>query len=146
MGVINAKTFALGGMSAGLSASTVATTLLTGATTALGTAIKVLLGPVGLIIAGLTLLGVAGAALIKWLTADTAAYKEQSEAVEGLVSAQESLKETTDSSAKSHQDKVKSLKAESDASKNLAAQITELSRKENKSAADKHCWRPTWSS
>ena len=137
MGVINAKTFALGGMSAGLSASTVATTLLTGATTALGTAIKVLLGPVGLIIAGLTLLGVAGAALIKWLTADTAAYKEQSEAVEGLVSAQESLKETTDSSAKSHQDKVKSLKAESDASKNLAAQITELSRKENKSAADK---------
>lgn len=137
MGVINAKTFALGGMSAGLSASTVATTLLTGATTALGTAIKVLLGPVGLIIAGLTLLGVAGAALIKWLTADTAAYKEQSEAVEGLVSAQENLKETTDSSAKSHQDKVKSLKAESDASKNLAAQITELSRKENKSAADK---------
>lgn len=137
MGVINAKTFALGGMSAGLSASTVATTLLTGATTALGTAIKVLLGPVGLIIAGLTLLGVAGAALIKWLTADTAAYKEQSGAVEGLVSAQESLKETTDSSAKSHQDKVKSLKAESDASKNLAAQITELSRKENKSAADK---------
>ena len=50
-----------------ISASTVATTLLTGATTALGTAIKVLLGPVGLIIAGLTLLGVAGAALIKFL-------------------------------------------------------------------------------
>lgn len=50
-----------------ISASTVATTLLTGATTALGTAIKVLLGPVGLIIAGLTLLGVAGAALIKLL-------------------------------------------------------------------------------
>lgn len=137
MGVINAKTFALGGMSAGLTASTVATTLLTGATTALGTAIKMLLGPVGLIIAGLTLLGVAGAALIKWLTADTAAYEEQSEAVEELVSAQENLKETTDSSAKSHQDKVKSLKAESDASKNLAVQITELSRKENKSAADK---------
>ena len=137
MGVINAKTFALGGMSAGLTASTVATTLLTGATTALGTAIKMLLGPVGLIIAGLTLLGVAGAALFKWLTADTAAYEEQSEAVEELVSAQENLKETTDSSAKSHQDKVKSLKAESDASKNLAVQITELSRKENKSAADK---------
>lgn len=44
---------------------------------------------------------------------------------------------STDSSAKSHQDNVKSLKAEADASKKLAAQITELSRKENKSAADK---------
>ena len=36
-----------------------------------------------------------------------------------------------------HQDNVKSLKAEADASKKLAAQITELSHKENKSAADK---------
>ena len=32
---------------------------------------------------------------------------------------------------------MKSLKAEADASKKLAAQITELSKKENKSAADK---------
>ena len=57
--------------------------------------------------------------------------------MEELASAQENLQQSTDSSAKSHQDNVKSLKAEADASKKLAAQITELSRKENKSAADK---------
>ena len=136
-GVITAKTFALGGMSAGLSLSTVASTLLTAATTALSAAIKALLGPVGLVIAAAALLVTGIAALIKWLTRDTEAFKQQSEAVEELASAQENLQQSTDSSAKSHQDNVKSLKAEADASKKLAAQITELSRKENKSAADK---------
>jgi tape measure domain-containing protein len=136
-GVITAKTFALGGMSAGLSLSTVASTLLTAATTALSAAIKALLGPVGLVIAAAALLVTGIAALIKWLTRDTEAFKQQSEAVEELASAQENLQQSTDSSAKSHQDNVKSLKAEADASKKLAAQITELSHKENKSAADK---------
>ena len=136
-GIITAKTFALGGMSAGLSLSTVASTLLTAATTALSVAIKALLGPVGLVIAAAALLVTGVAALIKWLTRDTEAFKQQSEAVEELASAQENLQQSTDSSAKSHQDNVKSLKAEADASKKLAAQITELSKKENKSAADK---------
>lgn len=136
-GVITAKTFALGGMSAGLSLSTVASTLLTAATTALSAAIKALLGPVGLVIAAAALLVTGIAALIKWLTRDTEAFKQQSEAVEELASAQENLQQSTDSSAQSHQDNVKSLKAEADASKKLAAQITELSHKENKSAADK---------
>ena len=64
-GVITAKTFALGGMSAGLSLSTVASTLLTAATTALSVAIKALLGPVGLVIAAAALLVTGIAALIK---------------------------------------------------------------------------------
>lgn len=136
-GVISAKTFALGGMTAGLSASTVASMLLTGATTALSAAINTLLGPVGWAIAGVTLLVSGAMAVYKWLTAETAAYKEQSAAVEELADTQQSLKQSMDSSAQSYTNSVKSLNAETDAAKKLAAQILELQRKENQSAADK---------
>lgn len=69
-------------------------------------------------IAAAALLVTGIAALIKWLTRDTEAFKQQSEAVEELAGAQENLQQSTNSSAKSHQDNVKSLKAEADASKN----------------------------
>ena len=45
------------------------------------------LGPVGLVIAAAALLVTGIAALIKWLTRDTEAFKQQSEAVEELAGA-----------------------------------------------------------
>ncbi|MCM1295668.1 MAG: tape measure protein [Muribaculaceae bacterium] len=136
-GVISAKTLALGGMTTGLSASTVASMLLTGATTALGTAIKGLMGPVGWAIAGGTLLVGGAMAVYKWITAETAAYEAQSAAVEDLASTQQSLKQSIDSSAKSYAGSIKSMNAGADAAKKLAAQMLELQSKENQSAADK---------
>lgn len=136
-GVISAKTVALGGMSAGLSASTIASMLLTGATTTLGAATKTLMGPVGWIIAGCTLLVAGTAAVVKWLSAETAAYEQQSGAVEELSDAQQALRQTAESSAKSHADSVKGMNAEADAARQLAAQIVALQDKENQSAADR---------
>lgn len=136
-GVISAKTVALGGMSAGLSASTIASMLLTGATTALSAATKTLMGPVGWVIAGCTLLVAGTAAVVKWLNAETAAYEQQSGAVEDLSDAQQALRQTSESNAKSHADSVKGMNAEADAARQLAAQIMALQDKENQSAADR---------
>lgn len=136
-GVISVKTVALGGMSAGLSASTIASMLLTGATTALSSAINTLMGPVGWIIAGCTLLVAGTAAVVKWLNAETAAYEQQSGAVEELSGAQQALRQTAESNAKSHVDSVKGINAEADAAKQLAAQIFALQGAENQSAADR---------
>lgn len=137
MGVISAKTFALGGMATGLSLSTIASGLLTAATGALTVAINTLLGPVGLVIAAGTLLTAGVVALVKWINAETKAYQEQSSAAEDLAAAQESYQQSADASAQSHKDKLLQMHAEVSGAKQLAAQIAELAGKENKSAADK---------
>lgn len=136
-GVISAKTLALGGMTTGLSASTIASMLLTGATTELTAAVHALMGPVGWSIAGCTLLAAGTAAVIKWLNAETAAYKQQSGAVEELSDAQQALQQSAESSAKSHADSIKGMNAETDAAKQLAARIMALQGAENQSAADR---------
>lgn len=136
-GVISAKTFALGGMTTGMSLSTIASGMLTAATSTLTVAIKTLLGPVGLVIAGGALLTAGVVALVKWINSETKAYQEQSSAVENLAAAQESYQQAADASVQSHKDKLQQLHAEASGSKQLANQITELAAKENKSAADK---------
>ncbi len=136
-GVITAKTFALGGMTIGMGAATVASGLLTAATTALHTAINVLLGPVGLVVLGLTALGAGAVALVKWITADSEAYEEQSVILEDLAEQQEQLASSEESNAKTLKKNIQSVRASADAAKDLTSQLEELSGVENKTASQK---------
>lgn len=136
-GVINAKTFALGGMTTGMGAATVASGLLTAATTALSTAIKVLLGPVGLIILGVTALATGAVAVYNAVTAESEAYAEQSEILDDLAEQQDSLASSEESSAKAAKDNIKSIRASADASAELAQELGTLASAENKTASQK---------
>ena len=136
-GVINAKTFALGGMTTGMGAATVASGLLTAATTALSTAIKVLLGPVGLVILGVTALAAGAVAVYKAVTAESKAFSEQSEILDDLAEQQDSLASSEESNAKAAQDNIKSIRASADAAEELVYQLAELSGAENKTASQK---------
>ena len=136
-GVINAKTFALGGMTTGMGAATVASGLLTAATTALSTAIKVLLGPVGLIILGVTALAAGAIAVYNAVTAESEAYAEQSEILDDLAEQQDSLASSEESSAKAAKDNIKSIRASADASAELAQELGTLASAENKTASQK---------
>lgn len=136
-GVINAKTFALGGMTTGMGAATVASGLLTAATTALSTAIKVLLGPVGLIILGVTALAAGAIAVYNAVTAESEAYTEQSEIMDDLADQQDSLSSSEESSAKAAKDNIKSIRASADASAELAQELGTLASAENKTASQK---------
>lgn len=136
-GVIAAKTFALGGMTTSMGLATVASGLLTAATTALGAAIKVALGPVGLIVLGLTALTAAAVAVYKAVTAESEAFKEQEAAIDSLAEAQESLADSEASSAKAAEENRKSIRAEADAASALADELDALRGVENKSASEK---------
>lgn len=136
-GVINAKTFALGGMTTGMGAATVASGLLTAATTALSTAIKVLLGPVGLIILGVTALAAGAIAVYNAVTAESEAFSEQSEILDDLAEQQDSLSSSEESNAKAAKDNIKSIRASADAAEELVSQLDELSGAENKTASQK---------
>lgn len=136
-GVITAKTFALGGMTTGMGLATVASGLLTAATTALGTAIKAAMGPVGWIILGITALVAAAISLFKWFTSNSEACEEQKAALEDLADAQQQLAESEENSEKAARDNIKSIRAGADAAKAWAKELSSLSGTEKKSASEK---------
>lgn len=119
------------------SAQTVATGALTVATGFLSAAIKLLLGPIGWAVAAIALLVTGAVAAVKWLTKETEASKELTTETEALAEANNTLTESLDSSKSAYDDKAKSIKTETEASKILADKVAELVDIEDKSAQQK---------
>lgn len=136
-GAISLKNFALVAMTGSMNLATVASGLLTAATTALSVAIKTLLGPVGLIALGLMAVGAGAVAVYKAVTAESEAFTEQSEILDDLASAQDNLAKSEESNAKAAENNLKSIHASADAAGELAKELGDLSSVENKSASQK---------
>lgn len=136
-GVMTAGTFVLGGLTTGMGFATVASGLLTAATTALGAAIKIAMGPVGWITAGITLLVAGATALYKWITADSEAYTEQADAIEQLASAQDELAQSNAASLKTYEENVKALSVNADAASTLTREMDQLNKADKKTATQK---------
>lgn len=129
---------------ADFSLQTVATVTQTAATNAcavatgfLSAAFKLLTGPVGWIVAGITALVAGVVAAVKWFTKETEAAKKMKTETEELSKANDTLMESLGSSQATYDDNVKSIQAGAGAAKTLADKIAGLSKVENKSAKQK---------
>lgn len=111
--------------------------LLTAATSALSAAIKTLLGPVGLVLLGITAITAGAVALIKWITAGSEAYQEQTAALDELAEAQQQVAEQEETNAKAAEDNIKAIRASADAAQSLTSELDDLAREENKTASQK---------
>lgn len=111
--------------------------LLTAATSALSVAFNTLLGPVGLVVLAITALVAGAVALIKWITADSEAYQEQTAALDELAEAQQQVAEQEENNAKTAEENIKSIRASADAAQSLTSELDELAREENKTASQK---------
>lgn len=116
---------------------TAATTGLTVATGLLSAAFKVLLGPIGLIAASVTVLVAGIVAAVKWFNRDTEAAKKLKKETQDLKDKNDALTDSLKTSQQSYEDNEKSITASAGASKALADKVTELSKVEHKSAAQK---------
>lgn len=135
--VLGASTAVLTAQTIATGAQTAATGALAVATGVLKTAITLLLGPIGWIIAGVTLLVSGIIAAVKWFTRESEAAKKTKKEVEDLAEANNTLTDSLSTSQKSYEDNEKSIKAEAGAAKSLADKVTQLSKVEHKSAAQK---------
>lgn len=139
-----ARNLVMGASTAGLTVQTVATgaqTVATGAlsvaTGVLSAAIKLLMGPVGWIIAGITAL-VGGVILaVKWFARESEASKVMKKETKELAEANDSLVDSLGTSRQGYEDNEKSIRENAGAAKKLADKVDQLSKVENKSAAQK---------
>lgn len=134
----------IGISTAGLSLQTVATVAQTVAanscavaTGLLSAAIKLLLGPVGWVIAAITLLVTGVIAAVKWLNRETEASKQLKGETEELAKANEELVNSIDTSKSSYDENIKSIEAETETAGELAEKVIELSKAEGKSVVQK---------
>lgn len=136
-GAVKLSALAIGVMTGKIGLLTAAKTIATAVTYGLKVALDVLLGPVGLVVAGIGLLVTGGVALVKWLKKETEESKRLTNETEKLAEATDGLVDTVTNSSKAYGDSQKETAAQSEANKSLAEEITNLAEKENKSAAEK---------
>lgn len=109
----------------------------TAATIALAAAKKLLGGPIGWVTAGIGALAGAVVGVIKWFKRETAEAKRLKEEMEKLEEANNELTDSLNQSAEAYKDNQKDIQNTAKANQELVKRIDELSRKENKTAADK---------
>lgn len=125
----------LGLIAAGQIAASAATGLWTAAVGALNAAW--LANPFGLVVAGIAAVTVGVIALWQWLTRESEESKRLTAAQEELAESTDNLRKSVKDSAAARRDSLQDVEASRDSHKKLAAEIVELSKKENKSAGDK---------
>lgn len=124
-------------MTSGVGLASIATIGFSGAISILGTAIKILLGPVGWATAAVGLLVGAVVGIVKWFNRGTAEGKKLAKETEKLSDSTKELTDNVESSEKAYEKNQTNIEASAEANAELAKRIDELSRKENKSKADK---------
>lgn len=135
-GAIKLSTLLYGVMTGSISAGAAATVIATTAVTALKTALTVLMGPIGWVVAGIGALTAGGIALYKWLTKETEASKALNKEQSALVSSTEAMTEAAENNAASRKDEVQHLEASKTAYKTLAEETQALANKQNRSAGE----------
>ena len=136
-GAIKLSTLAIGVMTGTITLSAAASAIMTTASYALGAAIQFLLGPIGWVIAGITLLVTATVAIVKWFKRASAEGERLNNETESLGESTEALKDSIDSTSDAYQENQRDIQSTSRANEELGRKIDELARKENKSAAEK---------
>jgi len=136
-GAIKLSTLAIGVMTGTITLSAAASAIMTTASYALGAAIQFLLGPIGWVIAGITLLVTAVVAIVKWFKRASAEGKRLNEETESLGESTEALKDSIDGTSDAYKNNQRDIQSNAKASEDLGRKIDELSKKENKSASEK---------
>lgn len=129
-GQITIGTALISFLSGGMTASAFATTLMTAATTAFRIALNLLLGPVGLVIAGVT-------ALVAVFMAHNKRQKEAKEAAEKETKAYTDLNKSIAENQAERAKSIKSAGAEKAVNDNLINSLTDLYSKSKASKAEK---------
>ncbi len=136
-GAVKLSTVATGLMTGAINLSTVALTAKTAATTAWGTAMEALTGPIGWVVIGLGALVTATIAVVKWFKRGTEEGKRLKEETDALGDSTDTLSDSISSSSDTYKQNQRELEATTEANRGLIDRIEELSEKENKSAEDK---------
>jgi len=135
-GQITIGTALVGLLTGGITLNTVATTLATAATTAFGTALKVMTGPVGWVVAGVSALVAGATALWKWFNKDTEATSKLKKEQAELNDATEKLSESTKQAGLNRAEEITTIESQSVANKELVQSVNELAGIEKKSAGE----------
>ncbi|MGX6979122.1 tape measure protein [Vagococcus elongatus] len=136
-GVISISTALIGVLTGGISAHTVVTTLATAATTAFSTALKVMTGPIGWVVAGIGTLVAAGTALFKWLNKETEASKQLNKEQSKLVDSTQQLADATKQNSINRKDEISHLENSKKAYQDVAKSVSDLASKEKLTAGEK---------
>lgn len=136
-GLIKVSTLLYGVMTGSISAGSAATIIMTTVTTAFSAALKVAMGPIGWVAAGIGLLTTAGITLYKWITKETEASKELNAEQGILADSTRELASATEQASASRKDNLNYMESNKKAYLDLAQSTIELSNQENKSAGDK---------
>lgn len=134
---VKLSTLAIGVMTGTITLSAAASAIMTTASYALGAAIQFLLGPIGWVIAGITLLVTATVAIVKWFKRASAEGERLNEETESLGESTEALKDSIDGTSDAYKNNRRDIQSNAKASEDLGRKIDELSKKENKSASEK---------
>lgn len=102
-----------------------------------GTALKVMLGPVGWVTAGIGALAGAAYGVIKWFKRESAEAKKLRKETEELGDATNSLNDAVESSQEAYKNSQSEIKGTAKANEELARKVDELANKENKSLTEK---------
>lgn len=136
-GLVTASSLLYGVLTGSISLSTAASIAMTAATAALSTALKVLTGPVGWVVAGIGALAAAGTALYRWITKETDASKKLNKEQKNLAETTDTLTEASKNNAANRKDGLKDVDSSREAYKDLADELGKLSEKEKLSGKDK---------
>lgn len=136
-GQVTIGTALIGILTGGISAHTVASTLATAATTALSTALKVLTGPIGWVVAGITLLVSGAVALWKWFNKDTEATAKLKKEQEKLDESTKALNDSSKQNGINRKEELTTIESTTKANQDLVKSVTELGEKEKLSAGEK---------
>ena len=128
---------AVGLASGALSVGTVATWAATAATTAFSTALKVITGPIGWVVGGISALVAGGTALFKWLNKETEASKKLNKEQSALADSTKTLTDSTDSNIKRREEELSTIETNSAAYQDLGDQIVDLASKEKLTREEK---------
>src|SRR5690625_3029199 len=136
-GAVKLSTIAIGVMTGTISLSAAAKAVASAASYALGAAINFLLGPVGWVIAGITLLTTAVVAMVKWFNRTSAEAERLNDETEALGESTEALNDSVNSTSDAYKQNQRDIQSSARANEELGRKIDELARKENKSASEK---------
>lgn len=136
-GMIKLSTLLYGVLTGSISAGSAATVIMTATTTAFSAALKVAMGPIGWVVAGIGLLTTAGLALYKWITKETEASKKLNAEQEQLTSTTTALTEAAEQATESRKDQINYMESQKKSYESLVDKTAELASMEGKSAGQK---------
>lgn len=137
-GVITIRTALIGIMTGGVQLSAVAEIAMTAATTALSTALKIALGPIGWVTAAIGLLAAGGAILWKELRKESEEFKRLKKSQEETVKSSQKLIDQTEKHAQDRKDEIASIDGATKSYQMLITEIETLAAKENKTTSEKN--------